>query len=109
MPILNDLTFTLYCTPKKFYLSLLHFKIWHIYFAVVYGFKVAEKVWAVEDDNIILKNLKFRHSLLFDFEYDEFANLAVLHIAYYWGGQHIAVKGDDIEKKFLKKYPKKPD
>jgi SPP1 gp7 family putative phage head morphogenesis protein len=25
----------------------------------------------------------------------------VLHIAYYWGGQHTAIKGDDIHKKFL--------
>jgi SPP1 gp7 family putative phage head morphogenesis protein len=69
--------------------------------ATVYGFKVAEKVWGIVGDKVVLKNLKFRHSLLFDFEYDEFANLSVLHIGYYWGGQHIAVTGDDIHKKFL--------
>ena len=69
--------------------------------AVIYGFKVAEKVWKIIDSKIILSNLKFRHSLLFDFEYDEFASLSTLHIGYYWGGQHTAITGDDIWKKFI--------
>ncbi len=69
--------------------------------ARVYGYKCAEKVWAVEGDKYVLKNLKFRHSLLFDFEYDEFGNMSCLHVGYYFGGQHMAVRGADIQNKFL--------
>ena len=69
--------------------------------ALFYGHKVAEKVWEIRDGTILLTNLKFLHPVLCDYEYDEFRNLSVLHIGYYWGGQHIAISGDDIYKKFL--------
>ena len=40
------------------------------------------------------------HPLLFDFEYGEFRDLEALHVGYYYGGQHLVVKGEDIHNKF---------
>jgi len=43
--------------------------------AMVYGFKVGEKVFAMEDARIVLKTIKFKHSIFFDSGYGKYGEL----------------------------------
>lgn len=66
----------------------------------IYGYKCAEIIWGSEESKWIPSQLKFKHSYLFDFDYDEYGNLNEVLIAYYVGNDGKLV-GEDINKKIL--------
>jgi SPP1 gp7 family putative phage head morphogenesis protein len=68
--------------------------------AKMYGYKCAEIIWASKDGKWVPEQLKFKHSYLFDFDYDEYGNLQELLVGYYVGNDG-KVTGEDIAKKFM--------
>jgi SPP1 gp7 family putative phage head morphogenesis protein len=68
--------------------------------ARAYGFKCGELIWVVEDGKVILKNIKFKHSLFFDFEYDDFADLKTVKVGYR-NAQNVDVPVEEFNKKFI--------
>lgn len=69
--------------------------------ALSYGFKVAEKIWEIDGDRVYLKNLKFKHSKFYDFEYDEYANINKLLIGHNYGYDTTIESREKIYSKFL--------
>lgn len=68
--------------------------------AMVYGYKVAEKCFDYSaDGKMFLSALKFRHSVLFSFAYDEFGDLKALLVGKNIGTQQ-RIEGDVLEEKF---------
>ena len=68
--------------------------------AKIYGYKCAEIIWGSKESKWTPSQLKFKHSYLFDFDYDEYGNLNEVLIAYYVGNDGKLV-GEDINKKIL--------
>jgi SPP1 gp7 family putative phage head morphogenesis protein len=69
--------------------------------AMSYGFKCGEKVFKIDSDKVVLHNIKFKHSMLFDFDYDKFGNLDNLIVGKDFG-ETIEIKGiKNINDKFL--------
>lgn len=73
--------------------------------SMVYGFKVGEKIFKVNDKNQwVLNHIRFKHSIFFDFEYDDYSNLDALHIGRYYGynkGVEVIKGIDNIYNKFI--------
>lgn len=69
--------------------------------ACAYGYKVAEKIWAIENGKIVLKNLKFKHSKYYDFNYDEYANFNELIIGKNYGTIAKLEGSENVYQKFL--------
>jgi SPP1 gp7 family putative phage head morphogenesis protein len=67
---------------------------------IVHGFKVGEKIFDRIDGKIILRNIKFMHSMYFDFGYSEYGDLDKLYIGKQYG-ETKTVEGDDIANKFI--------
>jgi SPP1 gp7 family putative phage head morphogenesis protein len=68
--------------------------------AKIYGYKCAEIIWGTDINKWVPSQFKFKHSYLFDFDYDEYGNLNEVLIAYYVGNDGKLV-GEDISKKIL--------
>lgn len=68
--------------------------------ARAYGFKCGELMWNVVDGKVVLTNIKFKHSMFFDFEYDEFADLKAVKVGYRNGGSE-SIPVDEFKKKFV--------
>jgi len=70
-----------------------------------YGFKVGEIMWDVGKDELagkwIIKNIKPKHSVLFDFDYDEWGMLDKLYIGYKYGDDKFIQGYENIMNKFL--------
>lgn len=79
--------------------------IWNVFDnmldAMIYGFKVGEKIWDVQDGKWIIKDIKIRHSKLFDFDYDEYGDLKKLYIGYKYGSDNHIEGYDNIMRQFL--------
>lgn len=69
--------------------------------ALSYGFKVAEKIWKIDDAKLVLNNLKFKHSRFYDFDYDEFANINKLLIGKNYGYSTEIESEEKIYSKFM--------
>jgi len=67
---------------------------------IVHGFKVSEKIFDMVDSKVILRNIKFMHSMYFDFGYSEFGDLDKLYIGKQYGESKM-VTGRDIANKFM--------
>jgi SPP1 gp7 family putative phage head morphogenesis protein len=69
--------------------------------AMVYGFKCGEKVFKIDGDKAVLHNVKFKHSILFDFDYDKYGNFDVLSIGKNYG-ETTSIEGiNNIRDKFV--------
>ena len=68
--------------------------------ARAYGFKAGELIWEVVDGKLVITNVKFCHSLFFDFVYDDFRNLQDVKIGYAVGKNNM-VNADEFNKKFI--------
>lgn len=66
-----------------------------------YGFKVGEKLWCIQDSKIVLHNIRIKHSLFFDFGYDEYGGFEKLWIGRYYGSPGTEVCGPTISDKFM--------
>ena len=68
--------------------------------SMIYGFKVGELVFDIIDGKVTLKNIKVKHSIFYDFDYDEYGNFTKLFVGYRYG-KRIEIEGDDIKRKFV--------
>lgn len=68
--------------------------------AMVYGFKAGELIWKIDKGQIILDNIKFMHSVFYDFDYDEYGNLNKIYIGKDYGYDTV-IEGEQIKKKFI--------
>jgi SPP1 gp7 family putative phage head morphogenesis protein len=68
--------------------------------ARAYGFKCGELMWDIKDSKAVLTNIKFKHSLFFDFEYDDVADLKGVHIGYRVAKDTL-VAVDEFKQKFI--------
>jgi len=82
--------------------------------AKIYGFKVAELIWDnaktaaqkgihvpnIYQDKWFITKYKHKHSIFFDFEYDEFGNLKSLYISRNYGDAKIINDLEEIKNKF---------
>lgn len=68
--------------------------------ARAYGFKCGEIMWDVRDGKVVIENIKFKHSLYFDFDYDEYSELSEVRVGYRVG-KDTAVSADEFKQKFL--------
>lgn len=78
--------------------------------AMVYGYKVGEIFYDIGKDGQVHKDfvnkwivsrINIRHSLLFDFDYDEYGDLDKLYVGYHYGPQTMIRGKENILKKFL--------
>jgi SPP1 gp7 family putative phage head morphogenesis protein len=69
--------------------------------AASYGFKCGEKIFQIKDDKVVLHNIKFKHSKLFDFDYDEWGNLDQLLIGKNYGEEKTIKGSQNISNKFV--------
>lgn len=70
--------------------------------AMVYGFKVAEKIFRYSPDGKLYTfSLRHRHSLIYDFNYDEYGGLSKLLIGNTIGGVTTIEGVDKISEKFM--------
>jgi SPP1 gp7 family putative phage head morphogenesis protein len=69
--------------------------------AISYGYKVAEKVWNIDQSKIHLSNLKFKHSKFYNFDYDDYANLDKLVLGKLYGTQTTIEGQKNIYDKFM--------
>ena len=87
--------------------------------AMIYGFKVGEIVWdsaasaekkhiavpSEYQDKWIVTNIKHKHSVFFDFDYDKYGNLDKLYIGRNYGDDTIIEKKDLYQKFLIFVYP----
>lgn len=69
--------------------------------ALAYGYKVAEKVWEIQDSKLVLHDLKYKHSRFYDFNYDQFANFNEIILAKDFGFTDRIEGADNVYDKFL--------
>ncbi len=69
--------------------------------AMSYGYKVGEKVFSMQNNRVVLSNIKFKHSRFYDFDYDKFANLDTLVIGRRFGHTKQIDGISKIENKWL--------
>jgi SPP1 gp7 family putative phage head morphogenesis protein len=67
---------------------------------IVHGFKCGEKIFDMEEGKIILRNIKFMHSMFFDFGYSKYGDLDKLYIGKEYGDTQV-VRGSLIDRKFV--------
>ena len=68
--------------------------------SMIYGFKIGEKRFVLENGFIALKNVHFMHSIFYDFGYDEWGEWDKLRIGYRYG-ETTEIKGQEMFDKFL--------
>jgi SPP1 gp7 family putative phage head morphogenesis protein len=80
-----------------------------------YGFKVGELVWANQErmeslGKIIppefngkwfIENIKHKHSIFFDFKYNDYGDVESLYIGRNFGGDIDPISGEELKNKFL--------
>jgi SPP1 gp7 family putative phage head morphogenesis protein len=67
---------------------------------IVHGFKVGERMFDMVDGKIIIRNIKFMHSLFFDFEYNEWGDLDKMIIGKRYG-EGTPIGQPELDNKFI--------